>query len=613
MAVLRFENLSGDRSIDWMGRAFAEIMTRDLTGVPEIYALPPARVLGLQAAFGRRPAGVPGISAERDLAVAAGASRLIYGEYWLRAGRLEARITLENSAAENKMPVMTASASAGDVLGAAARLAGQISSRAVAYPTRSNRAVEAYTLGLEAPAAPQAIQYSGQAQTADPNFGPAYDLSAQMMLQQRDRSGALAILGQGLSHAAAMPQLERAQIAFTAASLRGDPAARQQALTAWAAADPTDPAVWRTVGESANARRQYAAAVQAFQKALSVEPNDVALLNQLGYAAAYMGDLSEATRALERYAALRPGDPNALDSLGDVNLLLGHLREAENFYLQAARKDPAFQAGGDLRKAAMARLMTGDLAGAEMLDQQFLQARTAARDPLVDFYRAEWLWTSGRRRQAAERLEAFANASSNGPLKQAASEAYSELTVWSLAIGKREAAAQLADRAAALAGPNSAATAAVARFLVQPSAKPEEWAARADRAFPEPAQQEVKNLALAYALLLDRQFSAAGQTLRALYSNAAAPDNEQAPLLLAWADLETGNTKEAASLLRFNPIPPGAATRPFEVFLFPRLFYLRGRLASQSGNPQQARDQFRLFLQLSGDMPLTWGEEAQAR
>lgn len=612
VAVLRFENLSGDPSIDWMGRAFAEIITRELTGPPAIYALPPARVLGLQAAVGPRPGGAPGISAEKDLALAAGANRLMYGEYWLRAGRLEARVTVENSVADNQMPVIAASASAGDVLGAAGRLARQFSSRSVAYPTASNRAVEAYTLGLEAPAAAQAIQHWEQAEAADPNFGPAYDLAAQMMLQQRDRAGALALLGQGMAHAAAMPQLERAQLAFTFASLRGDAAARQRALAELSAAAPTDPAVWRVIAESANAQRQYTAAVQAYRKALLVEPDDAALLNEFGYAAAYAGELPEATAALQRYAVLRPGDANAQDSLGDVNLLLGHLREAENFYLQAARKDPAFQAGGDLRKAAMARLMTGDVAGAETLDQQFLQARAAVRDPLVDFYRAEWLWTTGRRREAAERLEAFARTSANGPLKQAASEAYSELSVWSLATGKRETAAQLADHAAALAGLNSAATAAVARFLVQPSAKPEEWAARADRAFPQPAQQALKNLALAYALLLGRHFSAAGQILRTLYAGAAAPGNDQSPLLLAWADLESGNTKEAAGLLRFNPIPPGAVTRPFDVFFFPRLFYLRGRLAAQAGNPQQARDQFRLFLKLSGDTPLIWGEEAQA-
>ena len=39
LAILRFENLGPDASNDWMGRAFAEVITRELTGTPGIYAI----------------------------------------------------------------------------------------------------------------------------------------------------------------------------------------------------------------------------------------------------------------------------------------------------------------------------------------------------------------------------------------------------------------------------------------------------------------------------------------------------------------------------------------------------------------------------------------------
>jgi len=296
-----------------------------------------------------------------------------------------------------------------------------------------------------------------------------------------------------------------------------------------------------------------------------------------------------------------------------VNLLFGRWGEAENFYLQAAKKDPAFLAGGAYRKAAMARLMSGDVSGASVLDQQYRNRRTESRDPLVEYYRAEWLWVSGNRKEAYQRLAEFARNTESGSLRQAAGEAYAELAVWSVALGNRGAAAQMAQKAGSLAGPASATTVAIAQFLAQPSAPAAEWAARASRAFPQPAERALRDRALAYALLADRQFAAASQILKPIYQSGGPGADEGVALMLAWCDLETGQPKEAAGLLRFNPLPSRTGIEPFRVFYFPRLFYLRGRIAVAAGQTDAARAQFRLFLQLSGDAPLAWGEEAQAR
>src|ERR1019366_4094911 len=103
------------------------------------------------------------------------------------------------------------------------------------------------------------------------------------------------------------------------------------------------------------------------------EPEEVNALNQLGYAAASAGSLDTALDALRRYQALRPAEANPLDSQGDVNLLAGGLRQAGSPSLQAAKKDPNFAGGGDLWKAAVARLMSGDVAGASQLAQQYIQ------------------------------------------------------------------------------------------------------------------------------------------------------------------------------------------------------------------------------------------------
>jgi Flp pilus assembly protein TadD len=614
IAILRFENLGPAVSDDWMGRAFSELITTELDGAPGIYAIPSNRLHGADRMLGPRPVSAPGVSAERSLAFAAGATRLGYGEYSVRGGTLSARLTIEDPRTGKITGLVSAGPSGhpGDVFAVASELARQISSRVAPYGTASLPALKAYVAAKESATAAATAQNLEQAIAADPDFGPPYRLLAQLKAQQQDRAAAEDLLRQALARAAAMPPAERARLQLEAANLHGDSAARQTALTTLVALEPNDPAVWSSLAESSMNRRAYPQAVQAYRKLLEVEPEDTTALNQLGYAAAYAGSFDAALDALRRYQALRPAEANPIDSQGDVNLLAGRLRQAENLYLQAAKKDPNFENGGDLWKAAMARLMSGDVAGADTLAQQYIQARAAAQDPILDYRRAEWSWLSGRRKSACQRLETFARAAENGPLREFASRAYSQLALWSLVLGDRAAAPQLAQKAALLAGPSSAAAAMVARFLAQPPASSSEWSVRAERLFPNPSENSLRSFALAYALLLDQQFQPASLLLQQLYDAANPVSDPSLPVMLAWTRLETGRAADAAPLLRLNPVPSISGVSLFAPFYFPRIYYLRGLLADKQAKPAEARANYQLFRQLSGPDPLIWGEEQEA-
>ncbi|HEV3332269.1 MAG TPA: hypothetical protein VG096_14870 [Bryobacteraceae bacterium] len=613
IAILRFENLSSDPSLDWMGRAFSEVITRELAGAPGIYSVPFDRLHNLDPSFGSRPLAAPGISAERSLALATGASRLGYGQYWLRGGKIEAKLTLEDPRSGKMVQEVSASASAGDPVSAATALAKQVSTQAAPYLTRSSAALKSYALALESPELETMVGRLEEAVAADANYAAPYSRLAQVKLQRQDRTGAMAILQQALSHGNQMPELERARLEFEAASLGGNHADAQRSLTTWARLTPNDPAVWQSMAQTNMNGHRYLEAAKAYQRAVAAAPDDVNLLNQLGYAAAYAGDLNTAAQALQRYQTLRPGDANPLDSLGDVNLLLGRLHEAEASYLAAAKKDPTFLNGGDLFKAAMARLMGGDVQGADGLAKQFADYRAAAKDPLVDFHKAHWAWISGRRKDALDAMAAFAHNAEVGPLREAASEAYSQLALWDVAVGDRRAAAQMAEQAGRLAGPGSAALVKAARFLAQPSATPAEWEERAEGFYPGPAEEQTRRLTLSYALLADKEYEQAVPLLEALYQNTPPTADDLLPLLLGWAYLETGKQRDAGALLRFNPIPAASGVTPLAEFYFPRLFYLRGRLARLDGKRDEIHELNRLFLTLSGSPPLIWGEEAMAR
>jgi tetratricopeptide (TPR) repeat protein len=594
LAVLRFENLGPNAANDWMGRAFSEIVTASLSAAPDLCVIPSDRLHSLNQTLGVRPISAPGISSERVLAFATGASRIGEGEYAVRNGRLEARLTIEDPHTGRTLKVIGASAGEGDVIAAAAGLARQVSSQAIPFATRSQDALKAWVSALESGDSEGTLQSLERAIASDPDFGPPYRLLAAIKARQQDRAGARALLDRFLSRGTAVAELDRRRTEVDLANLGDGSEARQRALASLVKLTPCDPVAWRLLAQTALARREYPVSVEAFGKSLELEPDDNTALNQLGYAAAYAGDFDRAVGSLRAYQARSPQDPNPLDSLGDIHLIAGRFREAENLYLEAARKQPGFLNDGGFFKAAVAHLMTGDVPGADALAKQYSDARAAARDPLAAFHTAEWSWITGRRQLARQQLSSIAN----GPAADLASRAWSELAIWSLVEGNRPAAAESAGKAALQAGPASAGLSLVARFLAQPSASPAEWEARIQRLIP--AGGSLRDLTLAWALLLDGHFQPATPLLVRVSRNVSPSSDEGAPVLLAWALVETGRATEAAPLLRPQPLPPSTGPGPTMCFYFPRLFQLRARLAEKLARPDEARENQRLYRVLSG-------------
>ena len=593
-----------------MGRAFSDILITELSGAPDLYAIPASRLYSFQQALGSRPISAPGISSERVLALAAGANRIAYGEYTVREGRIDARLTIEDPQATSAAQIVSVVRASG-VIAAATALARQISPQLRPYGTQNPQALQSWIAALESPDPATASRNLEQAIAADPDFGPPYRMLAERKILDRDLAGAQALLDTALSRGNRIAESDRERLQLDLAKLTGDAAGRQRSLLALLKLDPHDAIAWSSLAETAMSRRQYPSAAAAYRKLLEIEPEDTNSWNQLGYACSYNGDLNGAVTALRRYQSLRPQDPNPLDSLGDAYLLANRFHEADDYYLQAARKSPDYPRNAEVSKAALARLMSGDVPGADALSKQYADAREAAGDPLVEAYRAEWSWISGRRHAGYDRLAAFAHGAEKD-FREAASRSYGELAIWSLMLGDRAAASDMARKSASFAGPAPAPISTVARFLVQQPTSPDEWAARAETQFAEAPSAGVRDLALAYALLLDKQFAPASLVLKKIYDRGGSASDE-AGYLLAWSLIETGRLQEAAPLLRWNPIPPLSGPGAFLSFYFPRVYYLRGIEADRSGKPDEARTNYRLFLQLSGPDALMWNEEKKAR
>jgi hypothetical protein len=360
-------------------------------------------------------------------------------------------VTVED-ALTGKMTVLNpVSTPVAEVLSAASALAREISPHITPYGTRESLVVEAHVEALEGLDQPGVADSLEKAIAADPNFGPNYRQLAQIKAQQNDVAGALALLDghwpagapsrtpNGRSSSCRPPlyatTLPRA-CGRSPLSPRPIPTTRRRG-TIWP----------RLPSPSTNTRRRS----RRIKRRSPLSPTMPILWNQLAYAAAYAGDACGRHRrgeALPEVGCRRT--PIRSDTLGDVNLITGHLAEAEDDYRQSAKKSPEFLAGLDLLKAAMAHLMTGDVAGADTLAQQYFAARAPPR--------IRW-WTTARRngrgsaaaaRPRARRWSSWRGARKPAGRRNVAAHAMPSWPCGLLMLGDRAAASEMARKAAAL-------------------------------------------------------------------------------------------------------------------------------------------------------------------
>jgi tetratricopeptide (TPR) repeat protein len=603
-AVLRCENLSGDPALEWMARAFSQILSGELTFAAGLQIIPLERIHGIANGMGARPVQAPGISAEREAAFTAGAERIVYCDFSASGGVLRLAARVQNARSLQVVERAEATAPlAGGLFPLADKVAKQVNAGARAYGTKNEAAMRCFAEAIESGDAAKASQNLARAAAADPNFGQAWLAWAQLEAA-RDRAAAARVLDMARAHENSIGEYERVRLQLLAADLRGDLPARLRALATLARIGPPDAGVFRGLADLALQGRRYRDAIQAYQKALALTPDDGSLWNLLGYAQAYLGDREAALDSLRRYERLQPAQANPLDSQGDVNFTFSRFDEAEKLYLAAQQKDPNFIGGGAILKAAWARLATGDIAEADRIFERYAATHEARRGQAVAYQRAQWKYLSGRRREAVAMLDKVA---AQAPLLQP------QIVIWELSLGDRAAAVSRAARLASAVPQPVPVMVAVSSFLTQPAAAPAEWEARARLTFAQPGQELLRHQMTAYALLFQRDFRGALPYLRRAYERMNPTTEEGLPVLIAWAMMESDQWNGMTGLVGPSPVPPASGPGLLASLYFPRMFYLRGRNYDRLGKHDQAVENYRLFLKLAGKEAEMWGDEDRAR
>ncbi len=369
VAVLPFANLTGDASLDWIASSAATIVASDMAGT--------LKFVPLRA----------GNTSEGYLAAA---DRFVHGYFTGQNGALRFRLEVEDVATHKMTAYVAENGALVSAMDAAAR---SLDPAARPFSTSNNEAAQAWGRG----------DYE-RAVSLDPDFGDAWISWTESLAQKGQTADAITTADRALARPGLRSELTRVRLEVLSASLRKDNPGRLQAIRKLSQLVPADTSVLANLAEVEMTARDFAGAAAEYRKLLAMNPDDAAAMNSLGYAEGFAGNLDAARQAFESYGNQPGQKANSLDSIGEVYFANGKFAEAEKTFLEAHQSAPAFLGGVDLWKAAYAQWLAGDLKGADAIAAQYLKFRRT--DPAVDWREAVWLYSTGRRDQAIEKLKA---------------------------------------------------------------------------------------------------------------------------------------------------------------------------------------------------------------
>jgi len=105
---------------------------------------------------------------------------------------------------------------------------------------------------------------------------------------------------------------------------------------------PKEKRVHSALGTYYWAKKMYDEEIEELNKALELDPNFGDVLNSIAYAYSDIGNYEKAIEYFQRYAAVSPGDANPVDSMAELYFRMGKLDEAIVKYKEALEIKPDF-------------------------------------------------------------------------------------------------------------------------------------------------------------------------------------------------------------------------------------------------------------------------------
>lgn len=570
VAVLPFENLSGDATLDWLTDGLPHVIVWQQTSAPDVFVV-----------------------AARDLpaAVEQGAQRIVRGSIEReKGGRIRVDAWLEDRASRRQTWQQSYHLRPDNSLfGAATEISATAASVAPKpYATANIDALRAYLQARALAADPAAARERfGAALTADPAYSVAHLTLVTYEISQRDLAAAKQALTRFQQQVPRPTESEKSEVAQLQAALDNDYPALAQAVQAMAKARPANLALQLQAAEQASRLLPPQAAAEAWQRVLRVQPGNPLALRKLAQAKAALNDFAGA----EALLAQAPQDAKTVDARAEVAYQAGRFSSAAQLWeqLAAAKLPDAESQGYALRaftKAAYARLLAGDEKAAQALFEKGVAARQL--DSVVaSTVRASWLFQTGHRAEALALVTPAPDAAPPAKAVMASQRCVLHAAAgdWNLARADAQAA-------------NGHPASLLCSFVAQPAGTEAEWKQRAETRFPGPALASARQRVLAYALALRGHCPAAIASLRGTMADPNYPDNTEPRLLLGRCYLNLQQWGPMRDALQAPPAPPAEPT--FSPLFFPSQLELRAKVEAHYERAVEAKRWLNLYQRLTG-------------
>ena len=353
IAVMFFENRTGDKSLQWLQKGLTEMLIRSLSQSPSLNVLSIDRLFEIMERLNREGNGA---AVDLDMAAVvaeeANVEAVLFGQVVRRGDSLQIRVKVKDP---EESGILKETSVNGEGLENLFSMVDELTSKirsdlnvTFEKSDRSKSIAELTTNSLDAwQHYAAAIELRNQflpmesaeeltkALAIDSNFVAANIQLYQLSKHDAHSDEPVRLIKRLKALKDKATPRERYQIDIIEAVVNNDAIALLEALQDWVKDHPDDVEANYSIGEVYSSWNNHDLALEYLHRAIDVDPKYKLAYNRLGYEYAGIGDYDKSLEYLNKYRSLAPEEHNPYDSLGDIYFRMGDYKRAEKNFKKA--------------------------------------------------------------------------------------------------------------------------------------------------------------------------------------------------------------------------------------------------------------------------------------